>query len=177
MILDLVFYDDPRLRVKCKRVEEINDEIKKLVSDMIETMVHDNRSIGLAAPQVGADVRIFVATLGEFDSEGKVHYDPPQAYINPVLSEPSQELVEYEEFCMSIPDVGVDVVRPNAITLEWMDLEGKMHKERYEGFKARMVMHENDHLNGVLTIDRAPRRKRMALKPQLRKVIKKYPQS
>lgn len=173
MILQLRYYGDPILRQKAEPVEEITDEIRLICADMIETMEHYN-GIGLAAPQVGHLLRIFISNVDYEDDEGELHYCPPKVYINPILKNPSDALVERSEGCLSIPAVYAPVLRPLSIELEATDLEGNLFTESCYGYQARNRMHENDHLNGMLYIDRIKGKRRTQLEPLLRRVKQQH---
>lgn len=173
MKLGLRYYGDPILRQKAKPVEKITDEIRQLVHDMIETMLHFS-GIGLAAPQVGRLLRIYVSNVDYEDEKGEVHLCEPRVYINPVLTNPSDVFVERSEGCLSIPKLYVPVVRPLSVDVEAMDVEGKRFTRNCYGFLARNMMHENDHLNGVLHIDRVKGKRRTELEPALRQIKLQY---
>ncbi|MBB65108.1 MAG: peptide deformylase [Waddliaceae bacterium] len=169
----LRYYGDPILRTRCREVEEITDEIRDFVEQMKKVMIESNGQ-GLAAPQLGQDIRIFTTTMWEESADGKWGPGPIKVFINPVLSAPSDEVEIEQEGCLSFPGFRVDVDRPIQITVEWMDLEGKYHKETFEDNEARCCMHENDHLNGVLHIDRTSKRERQRVDVYLRDLKKRY---
>ncbi|MCH9626695.1 MAG: Peptide deformylase [Chlamydiales bacterium] len=173
MKLPLRYYGDPVLRQKAEPIEEITDEIRQLAHDMIETMLAVN-GIGLAATQVGHMVRLFVSNVDYEDESGEVHLCEPLVYINPILSNPSDMLVERTEGCLSIPNLHTAVVRPHSVEVEAQDLEGTFFKKVCEGYLARNIMHENDHLNGVLFIDRIKGKRRTLLEPELRRIKQCY---
>lgn len=174
MILDLKYYGDPVLRKKCKPVKEINDDIRQLAQDLIETVL-DCDGAGLSAPQVGRLYRIFVIRYSnELDQKGLPILSSPEIYINPKISNPSSEVVSYNEGCLSIPGIYESVSRPYEITVEYMDLDGKIHKEVAINWRARVIMHENDHLNGVLFIDRIDPNLKKKIEGALRELKKKY---
>lgn len=173
MILQIRYYGDPILRKVAKPVEEITDEIRELCHNMIETMNH-YEGIGLAAPQVGFLHRIFISNVDFEDENGVLHLFEPKVYINPVLTNPSDSLVERNEGCLSIPKLYVPVVRPLSIRLEATDLNGNRFVEDCYGFTARNRMHENDHLNGVLTVDRIKGKRRTLLENDLRRIKQQY---
>ena len=173
MILELRYYGDPILRQVAKPVEEITDEIRTICQDMIETMNHHN-GIGLAAPQVGHLLRIFVSNVDYEDEEGELHLCEPIVYINPILTAPSDAYVERSEGCLSIPKLYASVVRPLSIHLEATDLNGNLFQEECYGYQARNRMHENDHLNGVLFIDRIKGKRRTLLEPSLLRIRQQY---
>jgi peptide deformylase len=167
------YYGDPILRQMAKPVEAITDEIRELCHNMIASMLHYN-GIGLAAPQVGHLLRIFVSNLDYEDENGEIHLGEPKVYINPILSNPSEALVERTEACLSIPTLSVPVARPLSVQLEATDLNGDLFKEECYGYQARNRMHENDHLNGVLFIDRIKGKRRSQLDPILRHIKQQY---
>lgn len=173
MKLKLAYYGDPVLRRKGARVEEINDELRQLVDDMSETMFANN-GMGLAAPQVHRSISLFITAVPRKQPDGKIIYDPVKVYINPKLSNPSEEQWEMDEGCLSLPGIYPDVWRPVKITVEATDMEGKTFIQHLHGLEARMIMHENDHLNGVLTIDRIPEKERQKFEQDLRNIKKKY---
>ena len=166
MLLSIVLYGDPLLRKKCAKVEKITPAIRKLVGDMLETMDASN-GIGLAAIQVGHLLRIFILRNYREDEKGNMVLTHHQVYINPRLSNPSDDTQTDTEGCLSIPKVRAEVTRPYAITVEALDLDGNPFTEQLEGYKARVVMHENDHINGQLFIDRLTPAEKKRIAPQL----------
>lgn len=173
MIRDLLYYGNPGLRKKCAQVKEINDEVKQIAQDLIETVL-DKDGAGLAAPQIGCFVRIFVSRYDNgADSEGWPVLCPPKIYINPILSQPSEKVDTHSEGCLSIPGIYGEVTRPWEIHVQAMDLEGNIFSEVATGWRARNIMHENDHINGVLYIDRIDPRTRKKIKPDLLALKKK----
>lgn len=175
MILPLVYYGNPLLREKAKEIESISEEIKQLVVDMIETMDAKN-GIGLAAPQVGHSIRLFVLRNYIEGKDGQLHLSDPQVYINPKITLHSVEPVIDEEGCLSIPGIKEEVERPLHLTVEAQDIEGTTFTEEIVGYKARVILHENDHLNGVLFVDRLPKDVKTRIDPELRKIKKEYNQ-
>ena len=140
-------YNEPVLRKKARPVREISKTVKKLVEDMFETM-YAGRGIGLAAPQVGVSKRIFVVDTGEVGEK--------IAFINPkIVASSKNDLEDYEEGCLSLPDIQVDVVRPKRITVEYTNPEGETCRLEADEMLARCIQHENDHLDGVMIVDRA----------------------
>lgn len=173
MILSLTYYGNKVLRTKCRKVEKITDEIKKIVSDMIETM-DAKKGIGLAAPQVGIDLCIFILRNEVQGPNGEFLLGDWQAYINPKLSNPLSEKGILSEGCLSFPGLHIDIERPNGITVEATDINGKVFTEVLVGFKSRVVMHENDHINGTLYIDRASKQDRARIEPIINEIKRKY---
>ena len=126
----------------------ITDEVRDLVKDMKETMLSEN-GIGLSAPQVGVNLRVIVVQLM---SAGKL-VGPVQEMINPVITNYSDDTMEYEEGCLSIPGEYIRINRPRSIHVKFQTLSGKYKKWYLKGLEARIVQHELDHLNGVLMSD------------------------
>ncbi len=155
MILDILIWEDPRLRKKAEEVREITPEIQALIHNMVETVNVSSKSIGLAATQVGENVRIFVIRPYR-EQDGKALFDPPVVYVNPKLSSPSKIFDIQEEGCLSLPGLHLPVERPVSVTVEAMDETGTSFRKEVSGFEARQIMHENDHLNGILFFDRVP---------------------
>lgn len=174
MIKDLLYYGNPGLRKKCEEVGEITDEIRQIAQDLIETVLEKDGA-GLAAPQIGYYVRMFVSRYENgADSEGWPILCPPKIYINPVLSKPSERVDTHGEGCLSIPGIYEEVTRPWEIHVQAKDLDGNPFTEVTTGWRARNIMHENDHINGVLFIDRIDPKKRKKIDPDLRSIKKKY---
>lgn len=144
---------DDVLRKKAKPVQEINDRTRELIEDMIDTM-NDADGVGLAAPQVGILKRIFVIDVGE----------GPIVMINPEILETSGTQIG-DEGCLSIPDYFAEVERPNYVKVKFQDMDMKENILEGEELFARAVMHENDHLNGVLFVDHVDE-KREAVHPK-----------
>ncbi|MDE3055270.1 MAG: peptide deformylase [Verrucomicrobiota bacterium] len=165
----LRYYGDPVLRTRAEKIAEITPDIVKLAQDMIETMIAHN-GVGLAAPQVGKLLRIYIFRDEWQDEQGEYHLGEPQVAINPELSSPSRESVEMVEGCLSLPGVRASVSRPRKIHVRYQNLEGTWIDADFEGLLARVNMHENDHLNGVLYIDRTDPRDRQKVEEQLRRM-------
>jgi len=155
---------DPRLRTISKPVDGIDDELRALIADMLETM-YDAPGIGLAAIQIGVPKRVLVIDLQEQeDAEGKP-IRQPRVFINPELFDPSDDHSVYNEGCLSVPDQYAEVERPAVIHARWLDEQGLQHEEKLEGLMATCLQHEMDHLEGILFIDHLSRLKRdMVLK-------------
>lgn len=148
MKLPILIHPDPRLKKACASVDDSSDTLRKLGADMLETM-YDAPGIGLAAPQVGVLSRMIA--LDCMKDEGDA--PRPLVMLNPVVMDRSEELNTYEEGCLSIPEQFADVTRPEAVTVAWMDLDGKAQQETFDGLWATCVQHEIDHLDGKLFID------------------------
>lgn len=181
MKLPIRYFGDPVLRQKCESVGEITEEIKKLVFDMVETF-DNNNGIGISACQVGVPLRIFVLRNYIPLPDGTWVMSAPVVYINPKIVSVSAETDQDTEGCLSLPGIKEWVERPIKLTIEATDLNGKLFTETFEGrdeverLNARVRMHENDHLNGVLFIDRLPAKVRKRIEPKLHEIKTKYSQ-
>jgi peptide deformylase len=153
-IKPLIILPDPVLRQISAPLELVDDAVRGLASDMLDTM-YDAPGIGLAAIQVGIPKRMLVIDLSKEDEEKK-----PQVYINPEIVQFSDERSTYEEGCLSIPDYYAEVERPARITVKFVGLDGEEHMLDADGILATCLQHEIDHLNGVLFIDHISRLKR-----------------
>jgi peptide deformylase len=158
-MLDIYTIGADVLRQNAAPIEKFDDELAALVERMFETMKL-GKGVGLAAPQVGLAHRLFVIQI-----EG----DKPRVFINPEIVETSLELESFEEGCLSIPGVYADLDRPAAVRVQAMNERGRRFTLEAEGFLARVVQHELDHLNGVLFTDRLPERSRDRLLKQYEK--------
>lgn len=173
MILPLAYYGNPILRKRAIPVEEITDDLRQLVRDMIETM-ESKDGLGLAAPQVERSLRLFLVSIPKEDEHGNMKRGEPKIFINPVFSSPSEEEVEIIEGCLSIPGIYESAWRPESIFVEAMNLKGETFKRKLSGMEARVAMHENDHLNGALFVDRIKGKKRNRLTDLLTALKKKF---
>lgn len=160
--LDIRLYPDEILRTKCKPVE-MSDHIANLIDDMLYTM-YEAPGIGLAAPQVGEDIRVLVADVSEDKSQ-------PIALVNPEIVA-TDGLIEYEEGCLSLPGIYAVVRRPSKIKVRGLDRDGNPIEIEAEDLLAVCLQHEIDHLNGVLFIDHLSALKRNRLLQKYRKEMK-----
>lgn len=175
-ILPLAYYGEPILRKKSEPIDAITDDIRTLVQDMKETMDSFN-AIGLAAPQVHRSIRLFIIRDPVRDPEGVNGPHGIKVFINPELSLFSNSLCVLSEGCLSIPGIRSDVERPEEITVEYTNLEGNRTKERFSGWDARVILHENDHIDGVLFIDRLIEEERKHFEPFLEDLQRRVSQS
>lgn len=164
--LDIVNYPHPALRGSAVEVAEVNDEVRAVAKRMIALM-HEAPGVGLAAPQVGLNWRMFVANATGEPEDDRV-------FINPVLKEPTRETDEYEEGCLSLPDIKGVVRRPIGVTIEALDLEGEPIAVTSDEFDARIWQHEFDHLEGVLIIDRMAPIDKMANRKSIKALEKSF---
>lgn len=168
-LLPLAYYGNPILRKVAEPVLEITDSVRTLVEEMIETMDACD-GLGLAAPQVHHSVQIFVIRIPSEDEMGQMHLGKVKVLINPKISEPSKETWEVSEGCLSIPSIHAKVRRPKSIVVEYTDLEGRRIKEHCSGWEARVILHENDHIHGILFIDHLSQEEREDIDPFLKRL-------
>ncbi|HEY3296045.1 MAG TPA: peptide deformylase [bacterium] len=161
-VLEIIKYGHPTLRVKCERVTEFNEELRELADSMFLTMA-ENEGVGLAASQVNRRIQMLVVGVPIKDSDEMLHL----AIVNPEIVE-GRSSWDYEEGCLSIPDIRENVTRPEIIKLNYQDLEGKPHTLETGGMLARVLQHEIDHLNGILFVDRLSPIRRALLKNRLK---------
>ncbi len=165
MTLEILKFPDPRLAQVSQPVTEFNASLHRLLDAMAKTMYEAN-GIGLAAPQVNHFIRVFVIDLLTEDGKPDVLYE----FINPKLSNGSGQVI-YEEGCLSVPGLTEEVKRKEAITVEYQDRHGKKHLMEAQDLLAVAMQHENDHLDGVLFVDRLPPIKRRMVKRKLLKAV------
>ncbi|MCX7846110.1 MAG: peptide deformylase [Dictyoglomaceae bacterium] len=142
MVLKILTIENPILRKRAKKIEKIDEDIKKLAENMLETMKFSN-GVGLAAPQVGKNIRLVVVSYDEED----------YIFINPEIIEKEGENVDIEG-CLSIPSVEVPVKRAEKILLRYQNLKGRTLNMEFDGLLARIIQHEIDHLDGILIVDK-----------------------
>ncbi len=159
----IVTYGDPVLREKAKPVETVDREIKDLVADMIATL-KDASGLGLAAPQVGVSKRIFITDLSPMELTESV-----RVFINPEILEVSGE-VNLEEGCLSFPGLYQNVTRPDGVRVKALDTEGNEFELEAKGILARAILHEYDHLEGILFIDHLSSLSRALIQGKLKKL-------
>jgi peptide deformylase len=150
-VREIIYANDPRLRQKAKQVKQFGSALKSLADDMLETM-HASHGVGLAAPQIGLLQRIFVAYLPEDEEDPQS--GKPYVLINPKIVKASRDEVEGEEGCLSIPTWYGVVSRPDWVIVKGQDANGKSIRVKAEGYLARVFLHEMDHLDGILFVDR-----------------------
>ncbi len=173
MKLALAYYGDAVLRKKTAPIDQIDHTIHRLVKDMEETM-HANDGCGLAAPQVHHSLALFITCIPRYIDEKTVLPGELRVFINPKIIAYSSQVWPCQEGCLSIPGLRETVVRPLKVTIQATDLEGKTFVEEFVGFDAHAIMHENDHINGVLYIDRLPPSRKKEIESHLKEVKKKY---
>ena len=171
MILPMYIFGQPVLRKVADEVEEDFPNLKELLENMFETL-RRSEGVGLAAPQVGLAKRLFIIDLdclSEDHSEFKGYF---KVFINPEIVETGSETSSYEEGCLSLPGIHENVKRPTRVLVNYLDESFEEHEEWFDGFPARVIQHEYDHLDGKMFIDRlGPLRKQM-LKSKLAAMAK-----
>lgn len=168
-VLQIRLYGDPVLRQKALPVETISSAEKELADSMLATLYAIPNGVGLAAPQVGVSKRLVVIDVNREDLDSK-----PLMLINPRIQSREGEIVD-EEACLSIPDVTADVKRAEKVTVSALNLDGESVSIEGEGFFARVLQHEIDHLDGVLFIDHVGGLKRQLLRKKLRHLQQQSP--
>jgi peptide deformylase len=165
-LLPITLYGDKILRKKVNPVEDVDLKTVELIKNMFDTM-HNANGVGLAANQVGADKSIFIIDVSKVEGhEGT----KPMIFINPEITERSEKLCTIEEGCLSIPDIRVDVDRPESVTINYMDTDLKSHTLKAKDILARVIQHEYDHVQGILFIDRIDEGIRKKIKKDLNKI-------
>ena len=162
-ILPILEYPDQRLRKRAKPVVTVDDDIKRLVDDMFETMI-DSHGIGLAATQVNVHKRVIVMDLVEEGSQ-------PRVFINPEIEVLDETTEPYDEGCLSVPGFYETVARPSNVMISALDREGKPFKEKASGLLAICIQHEIDHLEGKLFVDYLSPLKRQIIRKKMKKKL------
>lgn len=177
MKLPIVAYGDPILRKKTSEIDEDYPDLKQLIDNMFDTMYAAN-GVGLAAPQVGLPIRLFVIDASPFaedDEDG--NGDPSlkdfkKVFINPIIVSESGEKKGFYEGCLSIPDINEEVMRAPNVVLNYLDENFEEHEVELTGLAARVVQHEYDHLEGKLFLDKLGALKKTMLKGKLDAISK-----
>ncbi len=169
MIYPIVVYGDPVLKKKADEIGKGRVDVIKLKDDMFETM-YEASGIGLAAPQIGKSIRMFVVDGSPLDEEGMGTFK--KVFINPEIVWEKGEKWCFEEGCLSIPGIREEISRNPKIQINYLDENFEQHKEEFDGMKARIIQHEYDHLNGILFTDYLTPFKKKVLKGKLNNIIK-----
>ncbi|MBR9831158.1 peptide deformylase [bacterium] len=171
MILPIVAYGDPVLKKEAEDIEKDSPELQQLIDNMIETM-HNSEGVGLAAPQIGESIRLFVVDASPFEEDEPTLSNFKKVFINPIILEEEGKEWDFNEGCLSIPGIREDVSRKPKITIEYYDREWNLKEEQYDGIAARIIQHEYDHIEGVLFTDHLTGLKRTLLKTKLNNISK-----
>ena len=168
-ILDVVHYGDPILRKVCEPVTDFSS-INLIIDDMFESM-YEAEGIGLAANQVGLDMNLFIIDITHTDDEEEIHI-----FINSTIIDTFGEKEEFQEGCLSLPGIALDVIRPEKVRIKYQSMDEQWHENEYDGLLARAIQHEMDHLNGVFIVDRVGEIERIKYQAEL-KVLEKSSRS
>lgn len=172
MILPIVAYGDPVLKKEAEEIDEKHPDLSKLISDMFDTMYHA-KGVGLAAPQIGKSIRLFIVDGAPFADEEDEEPDPRAAgienfkkvFINPIIEEESGEKWSFQEGCLSIPKIRENVFRQEKVLITYFDENWEFHEETFDGYAARIIQHEYDHIEGILFTDHlSPLKKKLLTK-------------
>lgn len=166
MVYSIVAYGDPVLRKKAVDIDKDYPQLDKFIADMFETM-YASHGVGLAAPQIGKSIRLFVVDGDSFSDDDETMADFKQVFINPVILKEDGEKWAFNEGCLSIPRIREDVERQERITIEYYDSSWNKRTEVFDGLKARIIQHEYDHIEGILFVDKLGPLKRKMLQGKL----------
>lgn len=166
-VLSIVYAPNPVFKQKAKTIDKVDDSIRQLAEDMLDTM-HFENAVGLGANMLGIDRRIIVVNIKQENSKSYV-------MINPEILETSNEFSEHEEASLSFPGISAIIKRPNKIKVKYLDLDNKEQILEAEDFLARVILHENDYLNGITFLDYLSKMKRDMLTKKMIKHIKNHP--
>ena len=176
MILPIIGYGAPILKKRAQKIEKNYPDLKKLISDMFETM-YNASGVGLAAPQIGKSIRLFIIDTSAFDNEefeatsGFKSTTLKKVFINPEIIDEKGKLRPFEEGCLSIPNIREIIERKSEITLSYFDENFVSHKDSFNGIIARVIQHEYDHIEGVLFTDKVSSFKKKLIKGKLNNIL------
>ena len=171
MILPIYLYGQPVLRKEAEDVPREYPELKQLIDNMFETLVQAE-GCGLAAPQVGLGLRLFIVDGTELAEDYPECANFKKVFINPEMVERSEEKITYSEGCLSLPGISENVIRPQKIRIRYYDENWQEHEDELSGFDARIVQHEYDHLEGNVFTDRISPIRRQFVNGKLQKIAK-----
>ncbi len=171
MILPIYVYGQPVLRKVAEDIAPDYPNLKELIANMFETMDHAD-GVGLAAPQVGLSIRVVVIDLNVLSDEMPEFKDFRRAYINPHIIETGDELTSMDEGCLSLPGIQETVKRPTRVHVTYLDENLQPHDEWIEGYLARVMQHEFDHLDGVMFVDRLSGLRKQLIRSKLNNLVK-----
>ncbi|MDR1348172.1 MAG: peptide deformylase [Prevotellaceae bacterium] len=171
MILPIYVYGSPVLKKETEEIDETYPELQTFIADMFETMAHSD-GIGLAAPQVGKSIRIFVLDASTFANDKPELKNYRKAFINPVILERAGEMIYYNEGCLSFPKLHEDVYRESRVRVEYFNENFEKHDEWFDGIVARIIQHEYDHLEGKLFVERLSIIRRKLITAKLKRIAK-----
>jgi peptide deformylase len=169
MILPIVAYGDPVLKQVANDIDAEYPNLKQLIEDMENTMEKAS-GVGLAAPQIGLSIRLFIIDSTLMMDEGEEDKGIREVFINAEMIEETGTEWAFEEGCLSIPDIREDVYRKDTITIKYLDKDFKEHTKTFDGMTARVIQHEYDHIEGILFIDHLKPLKKKLLNKRLRRI-------
>ena len=176
MILPIVAYGSPVLKKRCIVISIDYKDLNLLIQNMWETM-YAASGVGLAAPQIGLSIRLFVVDASPFSNDENLSVEErnnlsnfKEVFINPILTPLTSEVNTFNEGCLSIPDIREDIVRENEILIEYLDENFKKKKLKLNGLRARVVQHEYDHIEGILFTDKLSSFKKRLIKTKLNNI-------
>jgi peptide deformylase len=171
MILPIVAYGDKILKKMAEEIESDYPGLKELIGNMFETM-YNAKGVGLAAPQVGHSIRLFMVDTSAFEEDGDDYKGIKKVFINPIIVEETGKEWPFNEGCLSIPGVREDVSRQPNIVIEYYDENFELKEEAFDGVTARVIQHEYDHVEGILFTDKLNPLKRNLLRGRLSNIAK-----
>jgi len=171
MILPIVAYGDPVLKREAEEIEKDYPFLEELIDNMFDTM-YNAEGVGLAAPQIGKSIRLFIVDASPFEEDEPKLKNFKKTFINPIIIEEEGKEWNFNEGCLSIPGIREDVERKPKVTIEYYDREFNLIEETYEGLAARVIQHEYDHVDGILFTDHINPLKRRLLKTRLNNISK-----
>lgn len=171
MILPIYVYGQPVLRQEAEDITPDYPELKTLINNMFETMDRAD-GVGLAAPQIGLPIRVVVIDLDVLSDDMPEFKDFKRAYINPHIIETGDRIVSMDEGCLSLPGIHESVKRPDRIHVQYLDEDMNPHDEWVEGYLARVMQHEFDHLDGVMFIDHLSALRKQMIRGKLNSMVK-----
>ncbi len=169
MILPIYAYGQPVLRKKSLSIPRDYPQLQQLIKDMYETM-YSAKGVGLAAPQIGKDIRLFIMDTIQLDKKNEIATGIKRVFINAELLDESGDPWLYEEGCLSLPDIHVEIERKPVIRIRYFDQDWNEHTETFDSVNARVIQHEYDHIEGILFIDRLKPLKRRMINRKLEKI-------
>lgn len=173
MNLELAYYGDKVLRQKAEPVTRFDDELREFIAALEQKML-STKGLGIAAPQVHRSLRIFIINIPVKGSDDEYHPGKSWCFVNPKILSVSEQSWTAQEGCLSIPKIYEDVTRPLSVKVEYQDPQGNVITQEFTGWEARAILHENDHINGTLFIDRIHGKRRKALEPLLNDIKRKF---
>lgn len=171
MIRPIIAYGDPVLRQETEEIDEKYPDLKLLIDDMFETM-YNSQGVGLAAPQIGLAIRLFIVDASPFAEEEPELENFKRVFINPIIIEEEGKEWKFEEGCLSIPGIREDVNRKPDVIIEYYNENFELVEEKLSGLAARVVQHEYDHIEGILFTDKINPLKKQLIKKKLNDIAK-----